>query len=66
MNERRQTLQWCPTAHDVVTLEIDGVVMGRLISGRVVECYTFKPEKCAAKRGEFCWRGCEILTVLEV
>jgi hypothetical protein len=59
-----QTLQWCPEAWDVVTLEIEGKVEGRMVRGKVVKCYTCKPERCGGKG--FCWVSHQIYTALSV
>ena len=59
-----QVLQWCPSAWDVVTLEVEGRVEGRMVNGKVVCCYTSNPEKCKAKKSSFCWVNRRILTVL--
>ena len=59
-----QTLQWCPSAWDVVTLEIDGEIAGRMVRGIVTRCNTCSPEKCQGKKLFFCWVGRQILTVL--
>ena len=59
-----QTLQWCSSAWDVVTLEIEGKVEGRMVYGKVVRCYTCKPEKCKGK--SFCWVNRQIYTALSV
>jgi hypothetical protein len=64
--EKIQTLQWCPSAWDVVTLEIKGKVEGRMVNGKVVRCYTCNPEKCKAKKMSFCWLSRNILTVLSI
>lgn len=63
MLEVRQVLQWCPSAHDVVTLTVEGTVLGRMIQGKVKTCYTCNPKKC--EKTEFCWVNREILTVLD-
>jgi hypothetical protein len=67
MNEAKQivqTLQWCPSAWDVVTLGIEGKVEGRMVNGKVVRCYTCSPRKCEAKKMRFCWVNRQILTAL--
>lgn len=60
-----QVLQWCPTAHDVVTLVVKGESKGPLVKGIVVACYTYNREKCSQSTSNFCWKGHEILTVLD-
>jgi hypothetical protein len=59
-----QTLQWCSSAWDVVTLEIEGEVEGRMVNGKVVRCYACNPRKCEAKKMCFCWVNRQILTAL--
>jgi len=61
---RVQTLQWCPSAWDVVTLEIEGWVFGKMVNGVVKECCTCNKQKCEAKRNMFCWICKQILTAL--
>jgi hypothetical protein len=64
LGEKIQTLQWCPSAWDVVTLEIEGKVEGRMVNGKVVRCHNCNPRKCEAKKAEFCWVNRQILTAL--
>jgi len=67
MNEHKsvvRTLQWCPTVQDVVTLEIEGKVEGKMVYGEVIHCYTSNLVKCKTRKSSFCWLNRRIFTLL--